>query len=72
MRAASHTLEVERVVQTSSLAAVFYGRDDPASRVFTEADWTDPDPLRTTLPIPAVRRSPERAAWAELPKCRDH
>ena len=32
MRAAARA-QVERVVQTSSLAAVFYGRDDPASRV---------------------------------------
>ncbi|MET9909284.1 aldehyde reductase [Streptomyces sp. NPDC006476] len=51
---------VERVVVTSSFAAVGYGR--PATkRPFTEDDWTDPD-----SDIPAYIRSKalaERAAW---------
>ena len=42
MRAASRA-SVQRVVQTSSLSAIFHGRDDPNSHLFTEADWTDPD-----------------------------
>ncbi|MEU1268360.1 aldehyde reductase [Streptomyces sp. NPDC005799] len=51
---------VERVVVTSSFAAVGYGR--PATeQPFTEDDWTDPD-----SDIPAYIRSKalaERAAW---------
>ncbi|KUN29562.1 epimerase [Streptomyces antibioticus] len=51
---------VERVVATSSFAAVGYGR--PATeRPFTENDWTDPD-----SDLPAYIRSKalaERAAW---------
>ena len=42
MRAASRA-SVQRVVQTSSLSAIFHGRDDPNSHLFTEAEWTDPD-----------------------------
>ena len=42
MRAASRA-SVQRVVQTSSLSAIFHGCDDPNSHLFTEADWTDPD-----------------------------
>jgi len=53
---------VQRVVLTSSLAAVLYGVDR-SGRVFTEADWSDPDDRR----IGAYERSKtiaERAAWA--------
>ena len=42
MRAASRGA-VQRVVQTSSSTAISYGRDDPNSHLFTEADWTDPE-----------------------------
>ncbi|MEU2779445.1 aldehyde reductase [Streptomyces sp. NPDC007162] len=59
LRAARDT-GVERVVVTSSFAAVGYGR--PATdQPFTEDDWTDPD-----SDIPAYIRSKvlaERAAW---------
>lgn len=52
---------VPRVVVTSSLAAVAYGRE-PGDHVFTEADWTDPDApdLGTYIKSKAVA---ERAAW---------
>ena len=53
---------VRRVVLTSSVAAVLYGVDR-AGRVFTEADWSDPDDPR----IGAYEQSKtiaERAAWA--------
>jgi len=33
---------VERVVMTSSMAAVAYGKDHPVGRVMDESDWTDP------------------------------
>jgi dihydroflavonol-4-reductase len=66
MRAAARA-QVERVVQTSSLAAVFYGRDNPNSRVFTETDWTDPD-HKDNVAYTRSKTIAERAAWAELPK----
>ena len=53
---------VRRVVTTSSLAAVLYGVDR-TGRVFTEADWSNPDDPR----IGAYEQSKtiaERAAWA--------
>ncbi len=66
MRAASRAA-VERVVQTSSSAAILYGRDDPNSHLFTEADWTDPD-HKDNVPYTRSKTIAERAAWAELPK----
>lgn len=66
MRAAS-AAQVERVVQTSSTAAITYGHPDPDGHLFTEADWTDtghPD----TVPYVLSKTFAERAAWAELPK----
>ncbi len=66
MRAASRA-SVERVVQTSSSAAILYGRDDPNSHLFTEADWTDPD-HKDNVPYTRSKTIAERAAWAELPK----
>ena len=66
MRAASRT-SVRRVVQTSSLSAVSYGRDDPNSHLFTEADWTDPD-HKDNVPYTRSKTIAERVAWAELPK----
>src|ERR1700728_2479259 len=65
MRAASRA-SVERVVQTSSLSAISYGRDDPNSHLFTEADWTDPD-HKDNVPYTRSKTIAERAAWAELP-----
>ncbi len=52
---------VKRVVLTSSLAAVLYGVD--RNKVFTEADWSNPDDPR----IGAYEQSKtlaERAAWS--------
>ena len=66
MRAAARA-SVQRVVQTSSTAAVMYGRDDPNSHIFTEADWTDPD-HRDSVAYTRSKTLAERAAWAELPK----
>jgi dihydroflavonol-4-reductase len=58
---------VRRVVLTSSLAAVLYGRERPASRIFTESDWSDP---AVCEPYPKSKTLAERAAWdfvAKLP-----
>src|SRR6185436_15643631 len=38
---AAFTSEVERVVLTSSMAAIAYGHDKARSAPFTGADWTD-------------------------------
>jgi hypothetical protein len=66
MRAASRA-EVERVVQTSSLAAIFYGRDNPNDHVYTEADWTDPN-HRDNSSYTRSKTVAEQAAWDELPR----
>lgn len=53
---------VERVVMTSSVAAVRSDRDSSASAPYTEADWTDgDDPSRT--PYVRSKTLAEQAAW---------
>ncbi len=57
---AAHRANVQRVVMTSSVAAVLYGRD--RDHVFTEADWSNVQSRR----IGAYEKSKtlaERAAW---------
>lgn len=59
---------VKRVVLTSSLAAVAYGRRSTEERVLTEADWSDPEGCE---PYQKSKTLAERAAWdfvASLPK----
>ena len=52
---------VRRVVQTSSIAAVYdYAR--PEDYVFTEADWNESAAAETTLPYPHSKVLAERAA----------
>ncbi len=70
MRAAA-AASVERVVQTSSSAAIMYGCDDPNSHVFTEEDWTDPDhkdniPYTRSKPLPNVRPGTNCRNWRAL------
>lgn len=53
---------VERVVLTSSFAAIGYGHRTAPAHTFTEADWTDPE----APGVEAYQRSKtlaERAAW---------
>ncbi|MGR0221414.1 NAD-dependent epimerase/dehydratase family protein [Agromyces sp. ZXT2-6] len=52
---------VRRVVQTSSFAAIGYGRPHPGRR-YTEADWTDPEAPDIT-PYVRSKTLAERAAW---------
>jgi nucleoside-diphosphate-sugar epimerase len=52
---------VERVVVTSSVAAITGGRARP-DRPLTEADWSDPDNPRLT-PYARSKTIAERAAW---------
>lgn len=53
--------QVERVVLTSSIAAIQYGQADYA-RTMTEADWTDVD-SPTTGAYPQSKTLAEREAW---------
>lgn len=66
MRAASRAA-IERVVQTSSTAAITYGRDNADDHLFTETDWTDTE-HPSNAPYTLSKTIAERAAWAELPK----
>nr|WP_314256934.1 aldehyde reductase [uncultured Devosia sp.] len=52
---------VERVVLTSSIAAIQYGHDE-VSRAFTEADWSNPDSAKTGA-YAASKTLAEREAW---------
>ena len=51
---------VERVVVTSSLAAVLYGHDRSGDRVFDENDWSIPEKCQ---PYEKSKTLAERAAW---------
>jgi nucleoside-diphosphate-sugar epimerase len=53
---------VQRVVMTSSVAAVRHGREPSAGAPYDERDWTDPDDLRRT-PYVRSKTIAERAAW---------
>jgi len=53
---------VERIVLTSSIAAIVYGHTD-YSRTFTTADWTDPDSPHTSA-YPESKLRAEKEAWS--------
>ncbi len=53
---------VQRVVMTSSVAAVRHGRAPSADAPYNETDWTDPDDLQRT-PYVRSKTIAERAAW---------
>lgn len=53
---------VERVVLTSSLAAIMYGHDKARTAPFTGADWTDPNGRGLTAYIESKLLA-ERKAW---------
>ena len=52
-----------RVVLTSSINAIMYGRGTRAAP-FTESDWTDETYLADTSPYDRSKTLAERAAWA--------
>ena len=56
---------VERVVMTSSISAIIYGRG-AREKPFTEVDWTDETNRRDTSPYDRAKTIAERAAWAWL------
>lgn len=53
---------VERLVLTSSVAAIYYGHPDQAGRHFTEKDWTDTESPATSA-YALSKTLAERAAW---------
>lgn len=59
---AALTAGVERIVVTSSIAAIVYGHTD-YSKPFTTADWTNPDSPKVTA-YPESKLRAEREAWA--------
>lgn len=61
---------VERVVLTSSIAAIQYGHAD-YSKSFTEADWSDPD-SRSTTAYAASKTLAEREAWRLMDAANRH
>jgi dihydroflavonol-4-reductase len=58
---------VKRVVMTSSISAIIYGRG-VREKPFTEEDWTDETNHRDTSPYDRAKTIAERAAWAWLSK----
>ena len=59
---ASLAAGVERIVMTSSVAAVRHGRPASADKPYTEEDWTDGNDERRT-PYVRSKTIAERAAW---------
>jgi dihydroflavonol-4-reductase len=54
---------IERIVLTSSIAAIVYGHDgDNRARTFTEADWSNLDSPSLT-PYPESKTRAEQEAW---------
>jgi dihydroflavonol-4-reductase len=56
---------VKRVVMTSSISAIIYGRG-VREKPFTEEDWTDETNRSDTSPYDRAKTIAERAAWAWL------
>ena len=54
---------VKRVVMTSSISAIMFGRG-VREKPFTEADWTDETNRDDTSPYDRAKTIAERAAWA--------
>ena len=60
---ASRDAKVKRVVITSSIAAIAYGRGERA-KPFSKEDWTDETNRQDTSPYARSKTLAERAAWA--------
>jgi dihydroflavonol-4-reductase len=60
---ASRDVGVKRVVMTSSISAIMFGRG-VREKPFTEADWTDETNREDTSPYDRAKTIAERAAWA--------
>jgi dihydroflavonol-4-reductase len=53
---------VERIVLTSSMAAIAYGHEAPRTTAFTAKDWSNPDNPRISAYVESKTRA-ERRAW---------
>ena len=62
---AARDARVKRVVMTSSISAIIYGRG-VREKPFTEEDWSDETNRRDTSPYDRAKTIAERAAWAWL------
>jgi dihydroflavonol-4-reductase len=62
---AARDARAKRVVMTSSISAVIYGRGG-REKPFTEEDWTDETNRGDTSPYDRAKTMAERAAWAWL------
>src|SRR3954468_8424447 len=62
---ASLAAGVERIVMTSSVAAVRHGRPASPDKPYTEEDWTDGEDTRRT-PYVRSKTIAERAAWEHV------
>lgn len=60
---AAKSAGVERVVLTSSCAAIAYGWGDSLPPILTEADWTDPTNVSDCSPYMQSKTIAEKAAW---------
>jgi nucleoside-diphosphate-sugar epimerase len=56
---------VQRIVMTSSVAAVRHGHEPPTGGVYTEVDWSDPDDTGLT-PYTRSKTVAELAAWQSV------
>jgi dihydroflavonol-4-reductase len=65
MLKAARDAGVKRVVMTSSISAIIFGRG-AREKPFTEEDWTDETNRRDTSPYDRAKTIAERAAWAWL------
>jgi dihydroflavonol-4-reductase len=63
--------KVERIVVTSSMAAIMYGHDKARTAPFTAADWTNVDGREISGYVESKTRA-ERAAWELVDKAGRH
>lgn len=63
--------KVERIVVTSSMAAIMYGHDKSRTAPFTAADWTDLDGREISGYVESKTRA-EKAAWELMDKAGRH
>ncbi len=69
--AAALGARVERIVVTSSMAAIMYGHDKARSAPFTAADWTNLEGREISGYVESKTRA-ERAAWELMDAARRH
>ena len=60
---AAKTAGVDRVVMTSSVAAIAYGWGDARPDVLTEKHWSNPDNIRDNTAYTRSKTIAEKAAW---------